>query len=84
MLGLIPSGADFASAFSSSLSASVKPGHVVGAGGHRDRRALEVVADRLEAAAELLGQERFGDGVERLVVLRPVEAVAFVRDTART
>ena len=48
-----------------------------------DREVFEGVADRLVAAAEVLGQERLGHGVERQAVLRPGEAVAFVGDTAR-
>src|SRR5437870_3098167 len=56
----------------------LKTRHVLGAARDRDGRAFEVVAHRFEAAAELLGQERFRDGVKRLVVLGSVEAVAFV------
>src|SRR5690606_16385632 len=50
----------------------------LGAGRHRDARTLELVADRLRAAAQALRQEAFGDRVEGLVVLRAREAVAFV------
>jgi hypothetical protein len=39
-------------------------GDVFGAGGDGDRGAFEVVADGLEAAAKLFGQEGFGDRIE--------------------
>src|SRR5690606_10343145 len=50
----------------------------VGAGGDGDARTLEVLADGLGAAAQALGQETLGDGVEGLAVFRAGEAVAFV------
>src|SRR5262249_18794647 len=59
-------------------SASVQPGDQLAAGPEFDRRVLEVLADRLAASAEMLGQERFGDRVEGAAVLRPAETVAFV------
>ena len=50
---------------------------LAGRNGHG--RAGEIAADRLGAAAKALGQECLGDGVERKAILRPGEAVAFVR-----
>src|SRR6185369_10582665 len=46
---------------------------------HSDRRALEVVRDRLVGPAEALGEEDLVHRVEALVVLGPHEAVALVR-----
>src|SRR4051812_30645489 len=52
--------------------------YVIGALGNGNCRAFEVVADRFEAAAKLLGEECFRHGIERLVVFRAVKAVALV------
>ena len=39
---------------------------------------IEGAADRFGAAAEIFGEERFGDGDERLFVFGAIEAVALV------
>jgi len=57
---------------------AVEAGDQFAAGLDLDRRPGEIAADQLKAAAEVLGQERFGDGVEGEPVRRPHEAVALV------
>ena len=52
--------------------------HFVFAAGDAEVGALEGVADGLVAAAEIFGEEGFGDGVESEAVFGAGEAVAFV------
>src|SRR4051812_32646177 len=56
-----------------------QPRHMFRADWHGDGRPFEVVADRFESAAKLLGQKCLRYGIKRLIILWPMKAMSFVR-----